>query len=501
MALARKIDRKLVLDFLAMFVLLSFLLACGTAAAFRRAEESLLFLVNANIMPIGYEENGAAKGVVVDIAQALGKKIGRPVEIAAMDWTEAQRKVQAGEADALLQINRTDAREGFLAFSVPLLPSEFVIIRRLEEIGIQREIDLEGKRVGVEAGGYAYDLIGQNERIERVLVQDTLQGLELVQAKELDAFVVDRWVGEYVLAQNRIAGLHIAREPLDTTFSHIAVGKGNDELLGQINSALQKMGSDGTLTKILNDWRGKNVIYITQESMVKIILLAVIAMLLIVLSGALFFVVKLKKLNRALEQKVAERTQELGQVNERLQIANAELKEQSVLDQLTQIPNRRGFDSLFREAWKTARKTQKPLALIILDIDNFKSINDSFGHLMGDQCLKELAQLLQNAARHLDAQAARLSGDEFACIFPGATEDQAIQAAESIRARLEKLVIDHEGIQAKISASFGAASLVPSEAMARKRLFRLADQALYKAKECGRNTVVGAEAVGRNRWN
>lgn len=497
LTLGRSKNGPAVLGVWSVLVILYTLLACGRAAGSQVEQEPLIFLVNANIVPIAYEENGIAKGVVVDIAKALGEKLDRPIEVIAMEWPEAQAKVLSGEADALLQVNRTPAREASFSFSVPLLRSEFVIIRRLEDFDIHRESDLEGKRVGVEMGGYAHDLIGKNDGIEMVLVLKALEGLELLRSKHVDAFVVDRWVGEYALAQNRISRLHIAREPLETSYSHIAVRKGDDQLLEQINYGLQEINSDGTLAEILDSWRGKNVIYITEESVIRIALLTVIAMLLVISSIAIFFVVKLKKLNKTLESKVSDRTQELAMVNERLQMANAELKKQSIMDQLTQIPNRRGFETFFKAAWEESLQAQTPLALIIVDIDNFKAINDSLGHLMGDRCLKEMAVILRNVAQHIDLQVARLAGDEFACVLLNATEAQAVQVAAEIRKKMEELVITNEGMQTRMSASFGVASLTPILDTLPRKLFSLADQALYKAKGMGRNAVVGANSLPR----
>lgn len=94
---------------------------------------------------------------------------------------------------------------------------------------------------------------------------------------------------------------------------------------------------------------------------------------------------KLKRLNQALEVKVADRTQELAVANRRLQTANAALEKQSKLDQLTQILNRRGFNAVYEKAWDICQRLQQPLSFIIIDVDNFKTVNDKLGHLTGDQ--------------------------------------------------------------------------------------------------------------------
>ena len=164
---------------------------------------------------------------------------------------------------------------------------------------------------------------------------------------------------------------------------------------------------------------------------------AIVFMVIALISIA--FVVKLKRLNQELEQKVAERTEELLEVNERLQRANEELKRQSLLDQLTQILNRRGFERVFDKAWKVSRRDQLPIALIMIDVDRFKDINDSHGHLAGDQCLRDLALVLKKNVKRPGDAVARLSGDEFACILYNTAEDGAAQVAEAMREQIESL--------------------------------------------------------------
>ena len=475
-------------------ILLSVL--CGSAPALAR-DQTLVFLANEKLTPIAYAQNGIAKGVVVDIAKALGEKIGRPVEMMTMDWEKAQAQVADGQADALLQINCTPGREEIYSFSEPLLPSEFVIIKRQDSMDIHGSEDLVGKRVGVEIGGYPYDLLSGNGDIDRVAILSPAQGIEFLKSKELDALVMDRWIGEYALAQAGASGLLIAREPFAVNQSHIAVKKGNDQLLELINQGLQEIKSDGTLDRILQNWRGKNVIYVTAERMTRVAVTASLAILLVISSISIFFVVKLRKLNQALEVKVAERTQELALANRRLQTANGVLKKESMLDQLTQILNRRGFDAIYEEAWASCQRLQQPLALIMLDLDHFKAVNDEFGHLIGDQYLRQFALLLQSQAQSDHVEVARLGGDEFVCVLQNTTEEGAAGFAEAIRAKIDGLALTHGGAEITLSASFGVAALIPKPDLKSNDLIALADQALYQAKGDGKNRVMRALAGGQ----
>lgn len=476
-------------------LLLGVELVFADTGALNGEEKPLLFLVNSDLMPIAYLDNGEAKGVVVDIGKALGERIGRPVEIRAMDWVEAQLLVIAGRADGLIHMNRTPAREELYSFSEPLLQSEFVIFRRERDPFIQSVSDLEGKRVGVQAGGYGYDLIGKRKGVEPVFVSRAIQGLELLESGQIDALVIDRWLGEYALARTGIDGIQIAKEPLAKSNSHIAVVKGNDELLEQINLGLWEMEKDGTLTQIFDSWRGKRVIYVTREHIVKMVGISVTVVLLVISAVSIFFVVKLRRLNRSLEMRIAARTEELAVANERLRSVNEELEKLSVLDELTQIPNRRGFDSILEKAWGMSIRSKKPLSLIFVDLDRFKEVNDNHGHLTGDEYLKVVASTLQSVAQRSGDTVARLGGDEFACVMYETTEDGAAHVAEAMRERLEKLTISFDGGELKFPVSIGVASLIPEQGLDPAVLIALADTALYKAKETGRNQVVRASEL------
>src|SRR5664280_1556671 len=119
-----------------------------------QSTEPLVFLGNQNLPPVVYLENGLPKGIVVDIVHALAVKMGRTIEIKAMNWAEAQKIVEQGGADALIQINITEERKKIYDFSDSLLESKFSIFTLSGKVGILGAADLRGLRVGVEAKGY-----------------------------------------------------------------------------------------------------------------------------------------------------------------------------------------------------------------------------------------------------------------------------------------------------------------------------------------------------------
>ena len=170
----------------------------------------------------------------------------------------------------------------------------------------------------------------------------------------------------------------------------------------------------------------------------------------------------------------------------------------ALLDGLTGIANRRAFDEhLGREYFRSLRN-QTPLSMIMLDVDHFKLYNDAYGHLGGDDCLKQIAAALLDSLRTSDF-AARYGGEEFACILPEADKDGALTTAERIRTAIESMRIPHvdSPVSPYVTASLGVATFIPSEGVAPDYLIRMSDQMLYRAKNNGRNRIELWEDVSR----
>ncbi len=172
----------------------------------------------------------------------------------------------------------------------------------------------------------------------------------------------------------------------------------------------------------------------------------------------------------------------------RMERSKRALIHRSLHDALTGISNRRAFDERLEHLLEEAKQQQTPLSLILIDVDAFKSYNDTYGHLKGDECLKEVARVLKRQARH--GQVARYGGEEFTVLLSrGAEETRHI--AERIRQDILDLNIVHERYEplCRVSVSLGLTSLVPGAETTEKEVIDQADQALYRAKENGRNQI------------
>ena len=179
-------------------------------------------------------------------------------------------------------------------------------------------------------------------------------------------------------------------------------------------------------------------------------------------------------------------------------IENVELHEtvqlQAVTDELTGLSNHRRFQEALASELERARRFETGVGLVMLDVDNFKQVNDTYGHQIGDLVLQEVARVLRNESREVD-EPARYGGEELAVVLPGADLEGAYNLAERVRAGIEALDIPADGGRLRITASFGAAAL-PESASDQGSLIAAADGALYAAKRAGKNRTVRAEHQG-----
>lgn len=182
---------------------------------------------------------------------------------------------------------------------------------------------------------------------------------------------------------------------------------------------------------------------------------------------------------------------EQSQLYQQLHQVNQELENLANLDGLTQVANRRRFDQILEQEWLRLRREKLPLSLILADIDYFKLYNDTYGHLAGDDCLKQVARALNQSLKRPADLVARYGGEEFAVILPNTSLTGALQVAEAIREAVYNLQLCHKTSPGKgvITLSLGVSSLIPSGDEEPQILIKEADQALYKAKNKGKNIV------------
>ena len=158
------------------------------------------------------------------------------------------------------------------------------------------------------------------------------------------------------------------------------------------------------------------------------------------------------------------------------------LENLSTTDGLTGIANRRRFDKFLEREWRRGMRERSELSLLLMDIDYFKEFNDRYGHLAGDDCLKQVAATLERTAKRAGDLVARYGGDEFACVLPGTGERGAAEVAEKMAEEMAKLRVPHDGTET-VTLTIGVATEVPELGQNCSELIRRADESLYAAKQ------------------
>ena len=215
----------------------------------------------------------------------------------------------------------------------------------------------------------------------------------------------------------------------------------------------------------------------------------------VILRSKVEIFLKIHRQQRLLEKKTMEldqKVEELLVLKAQLEEANQQLEELSRTDALTGLANRRHFKEVLAAEWRRAQRNGQFLALIMADLDAFKSFNDTYGYLAGDDCLRKIAVALRSPLMRPSDLAARFGGEEFVILLPGTDLEGGTFIAEAIRRDVERLAIPHadSSTGGLVTMSFGVAAVKPYDDLVDLNLVCAADKALYMAKEEGKNRCV-----------
>lgn len=199
--------------------------------------------------------------------------------------------------------------------------------------------------------------------------------------------------------------------------------------------------------------------------------------------------------NEKLESNVAKRTSELSLALEQLADANSRLRESNQRDALTGLYNRRHFREVFEQMLRQTSERRQPVGLMLIDLDYFKKINDTYGHLAGDDCLRSLSKTITTTLTGYSAIVARFGGEEFVIVVPNVTSEKLALIAEELRSRIEKEVINIGTQSISITASLGILSISGDRQITPDQALHLSDEALYLSKNKGRNRVSLAQEI------
>ena len=245
----------------------------------------LVFLADKDYAPLSYLERGEAVGLDVDMARSLSIVLGREVRVELLDWTEAQEQVLQGDADGLLSMSMTEERRRLYDFSRPMVTHDFGLFVRGGNTAIQSAADLAGKQVGVTEAGLPRQVL-QTSGAELVTIGHYADGFERLQAGTIDAVAADLWVGAYTIEQHGFRNIVRAGSPFATLTGGIAVPRGNQPLIDELDRAIVSLNAAGAIERIRQRWRPKEMMFFSRERINWAVSLAACGLVALLVFGA-----------------------------------------------------------------------------------------------------------------------------------------------------------------------------------------------------------------------
>lgn len=435
------------------------LLLSANEQAYLKALGQVTLCANSDWMPYEGYGNGQHQGIVRDYMTLLSRRLKLDLEVIATgSWSEALSQIRSGHCDLIPGTMGTPYRNRYLKYSIPYLSMPAVIAVNSANSPKHDDVDLSRRRLAVVHDSAFYDILrNRYPNATLVPVNNVLDGLRRVETGNVYGLVDAPASISRALQNNHILDITIADVVQDQWDIGIAVRQDNERLLEVFNQAILSLTPEEHQT-IANRWL--NVRYAHEFDFRYLWYAAAVLGVLLILFGYRYKVVS--DYNRRLEQ--------LAQY-----------------DQLTGIYNRHKLYEYLEHELSLLSRYHRPSAIIFFDIDDFKSVNDTFGHNEGDRVLIGLSGLVSNTLRKSD-HFGRWGGEEFLVVLPESTLDNAMVIAEKLRLSVH----EHEFYlgERKLSCSFGVTEVRPGDTV--ESLISRVDDALYNAKHEGKNCVIKA---------
>lgn len=407
-------------------------------------------------------------GIAADFFSLIRPKL--PAEIVVVPtatWEETILAVKSRKCDILSMAMKTNERTGYLNFTKPYLVVPNVIATSVNEPFIDGLESVMDKTFGSVKGYAMTEMLKETyPGLKIVEVKNDEEGIRMLQQGRIYGYIGTMPSIGYQISHQKITDIKIsARLPLDW---EMGIAARNDE--PQLVSIFQKLlntVSDTQKNRILGEWLSIRYDQRIDYSL----LIKVAALAILFIAVMLYWSTKLKRLNKKLTE------------------ANIQLQELSEKDSLTGLYNRRYFSANAVKVFSTCRREGVRFSIAILDLDHFKRINDTYGHVTGDLCLQRAANVIKSHFQRENDTAARYGGEEFAVYTTGGEENALFNYMDTVRADVEKIRVDVDGVNISMTVSIGVFSLIPDNGDTLDEAVRKADDALYKAKENGRNRV------------
>jgi diguanylate cyclase (GGDEF)-like protein len=441
-----------------------------------RAHPIIHIAINPSWAPIEYlDKKGNYQGLAADYLALISQKLGIRFEPNTSGiWKDSVRLMEQHRLDMYSCAVKIPRRENYVTFTTPYLNFRMVIATR-DNVGYLNSIhDLKGKTVAVTRGYQPQEILQRYYPfIKRLEVDTVTDGLDAVATEKAFAFIDNTAAITYAIKQEGYSNLKISGE-LPYRFD-LTMGIRNDWPI--FAAIMQKALASITPQERDTIYNRHIKIEYTQQLTWKGVLKIVLPLTFIVVA-LLYYTRKLRNVNQNYKMAL----ENLKRTQNDLENANTKLQSLSTTDSLTTLANRYRLDEALQHAVNRAKRYRRALSVILIDLDFFKHVNDTYGHHGGDKVLKKTANLLRQNCRDSDT-VGRWGGEEFLVICPETTKEDAIILAEKLRTILSSIPMIYTHIQ---TASFGISTYDDDTP---ETLMIHADEALYVAKTSGRNRV------------
>jgi diguanylate cyclase (GGDEF)-like protein len=410
--------------------------------------------------------NGQHAGIAADLLALVAQRQGLQFKLhPTRTWEESLAASQAGQCRLMSFLNRTPERERWLVFTEPLLTDPNVLITREEHPFIADLGQLKGATIALPRGTAMMERLRTDyPQLQFIGTDSETEALQMVSERRADLTLRSLIVAAHTIKHNGWFNLKIAGQvPGYDNQLRMGVLKSETTLRDLLNKGIATLTAQDRARAVDRHVAINVVSKVGLDHAVVRWLLALLALLGVVAVTSLLWM-------------------------RRLQQLNAQLRTLSQTDALTGLLNRHGLEGSFALDVERAQRFGRPLSVLMFDIDHFKRINDSQGHLMGDKVLAELGRLMQSLVRQVDT-VCRWGGEEFVVICHETSAEQAVQQAERLLQQVRTHAFPHQG---PLTVSAGVATVRAGDSV--DSLLARADEALYRAKRGGRDRVC-AEAA------
>ncbi len=431
-------------------------------------DRSVSICVDPSWPPLDFiDESGNHSGLAADLINKLASRLGVTLNLIPTNtWEDTLNFVEHGYCEVIPLMNETDKAREYMDFSQAYFNFATVIATRDDASFIGGYSELYGKKVALQSYFFITEFIREHHpQIEIVEVENTEAALKLVSEQKVFATIDGLPTIVNTIEKLALENVKIVGSVPQENQMKLGIRKGNDVLLSIFEKGIASL-TEKEKIGLYKKWFD---IEVSNEFYNKSFIIKVIAGLCVVLLFLLW------------------RQLTLSAHTKKLKTLNAKLKHSATVDHLTQVLNRKAIEKNLENEIEKSKLTNESLSLVICDVDYFKVINDSFGHLKGDNVLKKLAEIVSDSIRK-DDHFGRWGGEEFLIILPNTDHENAEKVIKNLQ--IELSVADFE-MSKPVTLSFGLGQYKNSETVA--SFISRVDDCLYEAKRRGRNHMVNAE--------